>query len=116
MATPRSGKEPEGVSSGDDRRSEATAKRPGWQTGHLPRMPRDASDDEPDWVTGWFHERLLDGLFEERAEDQEHPKHGVSRSPRSAEGWTTGSLARRRRSAVSDDLADGEAECEDPPE
>jgi hypothetical protein len=28
-------------------------------------MPRDASDDEPDWVTGWLHERLLDGLFAE---------------------------------------------------
>jgi hypothetical protein len=30
-------------------------------------MPHHASDDEPDWVTGWFHERLLDGLFEDRA-------------------------------------------------
>jgi hypothetical protein len=33
-------------------------------------MPRDASDDEPDWVTGWFHERLLDGLSEQPAEDE----------------------------------------------
>jgi hypothetical protein len=71
MATPRSGKQDERAPGGDDREPGATAKRPAWQKGHLPRMPRDSSDDEADWVTGWFHERLLDGLSEQRAEDQE---------------------------------------------
>jgi hypothetical protein len=32
-------------------------------------MPRDPSDGEPDFVTGWFHERLLDGAFEDQAEE-----------------------------------------------
>jgi hypothetical protein len=70
MAKPRSSQEGQRAPGGDDRESEASAKRPAWHAGHLPRMPRDASDDEPDWVTGWFHERLLEGLSEERAEDR----------------------------------------------
>jgi hypothetical protein len=69
MAKPRGGQDDQGAPGGEDRESEAAAKRPAWHAGHLPHMPRDASGDEPDWVTGWFHERLLDGLSEQRAED-----------------------------------------------
>jgi len=49
-------------------------------------MPVAASDDEPDWITGFLHDRLLDGLFEERAEDQEDSKRTARRSRREPEG------------------------------
>jgi hypothetical protein len=48
----------------------------------MPRMPRAASDDETDWVTGWFHERLLDSLFEDRADDQERPEYDAGQTGR----------------------------------
>jgi len=43
---------------------------PAWHAGHLPRIPRDPSDE--DFVTGWFHERLLDGLADDSPEAGGH--------------------------------------------
>ena len=61
--------ENEGAPEGDDREPRVTPQRPAWRTGHLPRMPRPRSDDEPGFVTGWLRERSLDGLFEDQADD-----------------------------------------------
>jgi hypothetical protein len=98
----------------DGGESGVTPERPAWQTGHLPHIPRDPSEE--DFITGWFHERLLDGLFEARADDEDHSEHGAGQPPRSAERWATGSPRRSRHSTASDDLPDYEAERENPPE
>ena len=108
--------ENEGAPEGDDREPRVTPQRPAWQTGHLPRIPRPASDDEPDFVTGWLRERPLGGLFEDQAEDPQRPERRTERPRRSPERWATGSPWRSRHSAASDELPDYEAECEDPPD
>jgi len=69
----------ESTAAGDEGQPGVTGRRCAWQPGHLPRMPREASDDQADWVTGWFHERLLAGLSEDQAEDHVNPEHGASR-------------------------------------
>lgn len=52
----------------------ATAEPAPWRTGRLSRArysgvgPGEQPDDEPGWVEGWFHERLLDGVFEDPAD------------------------------------------------
>ena len=68
-----SGEDNERGQSGDDREPGAAVQPSTWHKGHLPRMPRDPSDNEPDFITGWLRERSLDGLFEDRAEDQQGP-------------------------------------------
>jgi hypothetical protein len=69
MAKRHGGKEDEGTAGGDDREPGGIAHRPAWHAGHLPRMPRTPSDDEPDFVTGLLRERSLDGLLGDGAED-----------------------------------------------
>jgi hypothetical protein len=110
------GEQDEGTPGGDDREPGLGAQRPVWQTGRLPRMPRDPSDDEPDFITRWFRGRSLDDVFEDRAQDQERPRDSARRLRRSPERWATGSPWHSRQSAASDDLPDYEAECEDPPD
>ena len=105
-------KKDKGAAGGDDRVSEATTTRTGWQPGHLPRMPDVGG--EPDWVTGLLQERLLGGLLEDPG-DHERPEDGTWRLGRYAGQWVTGSPTRSHHSA-SADLPDYEAECEDPPE
>jgi hypothetical protein len=89
---------------GDGRESGAAARGRGWQAGHLPHVPGAGSGEEPDWVTGLIQERLLDGLFQDRAGDQERPGEGVKGPRRSAEQWATGSPRQSRQSAQSADL------------
>jgi hypothetical protein len=98
------------------KRPDGAGKRPGWQAGRLPRMPAAAPGEEPDWVTGLLHERLLDGLLEDQAGDQDRPEHGAGQLGRSGEQWATGSPAQSQHSATSADLPDYEAECDDPPD
>jgi hypothetical protein len=43
-------------------------------------MPGASSDEEPDWVTGFLQERLLDGLFQDESGNQERPEKGVGSS------------------------------------
>ena len=100
----------------DGRGAGATARRPGWHAGHLPHMAGAGSGEEPDWVTGLIQERLLDGLFQDGAGDQERPGEGATGPRRSAEHWATGSPGQSRHSAESADLPDYEDECEDPPD
>lgn len=79
MPRPHNGDDDQDAPAGHQE-SGGTAKRPGWHAGRLPRMPREASDDEPDWVTGWFHERLLDGLSEDPAPvSDDRPDHEADR-------------------------------------
>jgi hypothetical protein len=79
-------------------------------------MPRAGSDKEPDFVTGWFHERLLERPVEEQAEDQQRPEQAETPLRPAPERWATGSPWHRRHAAASEDLPDYEAECEDPPD
>jgi hypothetical protein len=115
MPKRRRGEKDQGTQSGDDRGPGAAVPPSTWHKGHLPGMPRDPSDNEPDFITGWLRERSLDGLFEDRAEDQQAPGDRA-RPQRWPERWATGSPWHRQDPAASDDLPDLEAECEDPPD
>jgi hypothetical protein len=105
-----------GPGDSDVRESGTAARRSGWQAGHLPRVPGAVSGEEPDWITGLLQDRLLDGLFQDGAGDQERPEAGTTGPRRSAEQWATGSPRQSRHSAESADLPDYEDECEDPPD
>jgi hypothetical protein len=52
----------------------------GWRTGRPPHERVSGTDaagepgqDEPGWVEGWFHERLLDGAFDDRGGPDDGP-------------------------------------------
>jgi len=55
------GEKDQGTQSGADREPGAAVQPSTWHKGHLPRLPRDPSDNEPDFITGWLRERSLDG-------------------------------------------------------
>jgi hypothetical protein len=74
------GQKHHGPEGSDGPEPESARKRSGWQAGHLPHMPGAASGEEPDWVTGFLKERVLDGLFQDGAGDQEHPEEGAGSS------------------------------------
>ena len=67
----------DGLEGSDGPEPESASKRSQWQAGHLPHMAGGPSGEEPDWVTGFLQERLLDGLFQDEAGDQERPEKGV---------------------------------------
>jgi hypothetical protein len=59
---------------------EVAQTQAGWRTGRPPhdRVPRtgavgEPGQDEPGWVEGWFHERLLDGAFDDRGGPEDGP-------------------------------------------
>jgi hypothetical protein len=74
MSKRHRGEKDEVAPGSDEGESTHSATRPTWRTGHLPHIPRDPSEE--DFVTGWFHERLLDGMNEDRADDTDRSEHG----------------------------------------
>jgi hypothetical protein len=66
------------ASSGSD--ADIAQAQSSWRTGRPPHdrvsgtdAPSEPGQEEPGWVEGWFHERLLDGAFDDRGGPEDVP-------------------------------------------